>query len=293
MSNKPLQQRFWTYIVVGLLLFFLGMQYDIWRRSSSAQPKTEPVEDSLARIVKSGVLRVGYIDYPPAVIKDPNTGQLSGEFVDIAKFIASQLNVRLEFEEASWSTFMTGLQTHNYDISIAPTYIQVSRSANVAFTRPIAFLGNSAGVKKGDSRFENIQAPTDLDRSGLVVAVVQGEAADLFVKEHFKSAKVLELSGSDLSAPLELVATGQADVGLTDAYVTEQFVAQKPSVRDLFPNNPYNVSPMSWAVRPDDYRLLNFLNNSLEYLEATGKTAEWQKKYHAPWMYGIPSVKRP
>ena len=236
-------------------------------------------------------MKVGYINYPPAVIKDPNTGQLSGEFVEIARHIAQELNVKLEFQEASWSTFITGLQTHQYDVSIAPTYIKISRASNVAFTKPIAYLGNSAGVRKNDPRFANVKSPIDFDRPGIVVAVVQGEAADLYVKQHFAKARILELSGSDLAAPLTLVASEQADVGMTDAYVIKTFSAQNPQIRDVFASDPYDVSPMAWAVRPSDYRLLNFLNNSLEYLESTGKIQEWQQQYHAPWMFSVPSVR--
>jgi ABC-type amino acid transport substrate-binding protein len=290
MNGKPSSSRVWIAILGIAVVVLLLVQLNHWRTSSASEQPPVPVEDSLAQILKTGVMKVGYIDYPPAVIKDPNTGQLSGEFVDIARYIGSQLNVKVEFQEASWSTFITGLQTHQYDISIAPTYIEVSRAANVAFTQPIAYLGNSAGVRKSDPRFVNVKSPMDFDQPDIVVAVVQGEAADLYVKEHFTKAKILELSGSDLTAPLTLVANGQADVGLTDAYVTKTFVAQNSEIRDVFANDPYDISPMSWAVRPDDYRLLNFLNNSLVYLESTGKVEEWQQKYHATWMAALPGI---
>jgi len=292
MDSKSWSSKLWLMVLSAavVLLLFIQLSHP---GSQSTQPLAQatPVEDSLSQILKSGVMKVGYIDYPPAVIKDPKTGELSGEFVEIVRYIAKELNVKLEFQEASWATFITGLQTHQYDVSIAPTYIRIARAANVAYSNPIAYLGNSAGIRKGDSRFDSVKSPMDFDRPGIVVAVVQGEAADEYTKEHFTKAKVLELSGSDLAAPLTLVASGQADVGLTDAYVTRTFTAQNTQVRDVFANDPYDISPMAWSVRPDDYRLLNFINNALQFLESSGKIAEWQKQYNAHWMFSVPSVK--
>ena len=292
MNSKSSASGVWVLVLSVAVLALWAVELGHWRNpSASPQAQSAPVEDSLGQIIKSGVLKVGYIDYPPAVIKDPKTGQLSGEFVEIARYIAKELNVKLEFQEATSSTFIPGLQTRQYDISIAPTYIRVGRAASVAYSKPIAFLGNSAGVRKNDSRFNDVKSPTDLDRAGIVVAVVQGEAADEYAKEHFTKSKVLELSGSDLAAPLTLVASGQADVGLTNAYVTKTFTAQNAQIRDVFVDNPYDVSPMAWAVRPDDFRLLNFVNNSLDFLESSGRIGEWQRQFGAHWLYSVPSVK--
>src|SRR2546430_14254588 len=102
MNSKSDSSRFWIAVLgiaVGVLLL---IQLNHWRYQtfpSQAQPPN--VEDSLGQILKSGVMKVGYIDYPPAVIKDPKTGELSGEFVEIARYIAKELNVKLEFQEAS------------------------------------------------------------------------------------------------------------------------------------------------------------------------------------------------
>lgn len=261
-------------------------------RSGGKSPVTQPaapiVEDSLSQITMTGVMRVGYIPYPPAVIKDDKTGELSGDFVAIARYIASELGVKLEFHEATWSTFITGLQNGQYDISIACTYIKVGRAQSVAYSRPIAYLGNSAAVRVDDRRFQNVTKVDQFDQDGITIAVVQGESSHEYAKSHFVKATLRVLSGADLSAPLALVANGQADVGMSDAYVTATYCAANPSVRDVFGANPYDLSPMAWAVRPHDYRLLNFINNSLDFLETSGKLRQWQEEFGAHWVVKEP-----
>jgi len=264
-------------VVLGLMLLVVSCTNRI-----SVAPSTD---STLDRITKEKVLRVGYIVYPPAVVKDPQTGELSGEFVDIARYIADEIGARLEFHETSWSTFVAGLQAGQYDISIAPTYAKVSRAASVHFSEPIAYLGNSAVVLKNNSSLSGVKTAQEFDHKGLRVAVVQGEAAHEFATTHFKNAQVIVLSGSDLSAPCIAVISGQADVGLTDAYVTSRCAAEHTQLLDVFASNPYDLSPMAWSVRNSDVSLLIFINNSLEYVSSSGRLREIESKYNAHWLH--------
>jgi ABC-type amino acid transport substrate-binding protein len=263
----------------------------IWG-SSCIKKSEEPAgrqETTFENIQRTGLLNVGYIPYPPAVIKDETTGEVSGDFVELARYIANELDLKLVFHEVDWSNFATGLENHQYDLSISCTYIKVGRAAKVAFSRPIAYLGQSAGVRKNDRRFDDVRDVMEFDRKGIVVAVVSGESSHEYVKSNFKNATIRELSGADLTAPLALVASGQADVAMTDAYVTRKFCEQQPEIRDVFAENPYDLSPMAWAVRPTDFRLLNFINNAIETCEASGKLRKWSEKYDAHWVHKSPS----
>ena len=43
------------------------------------------------QIIRTGVIRAAYAIYPPASIKDPNTGELSGIFIDVLEEVAKNL----------------------------------------------------------------------------------------------------------------------------------------------------------------------------------------------------------
>lgn len=45
--------------------------------------------DTLGKVLSEGKIRAAYFVEPPAVMKDPNTGELSGTFVEAIKFIAT------------------------------------------------------------------------------------------------------------------------------------------------------------------------------------------------------------
>ena len=106
----------------------------------------------LDQTISSGELRVGYIVTPPNAIKDPATGDLSGFDVDAIREIASKMGLKTTFTETDWGTFAAGLQTNQFDVSIAPTFATTKRSMAVLFLRPLIFAGNGALVKAEDNR---------------------------------------------------------------------------------------------------------------------------------------------
>lgn len=248
-----------------------------------------PPEDSLARIQKEKVLRVGYVIYPPAVQKDPKTGKLSGHFVDAVEELGHLLDARIEYHEATWGTFAGGLETGQYDLSIAPTFRTVPRALAVAFTRPLFYVGNSAIARKGDTRFHSLG---DLATPGLKIAVTQGEAGHEYAKAHLPNAQLIVLSAADQSLAFTEVSSGRADVALGDAWAVAQYAARQTNVVDLFAAEPYNLTSVGWAVRPDDLRFLNFLNTALDFFDDTGQLARWERAYQAPWYHKATAWRR-
>jgi polar amino acid transport system substrate-binding protein len=244
---------------------------------------TKSRQSALARVAQSKVLRVGYIVFPPAVTKDPNTGVLSGHFVETVTEIARQADWKIEFVETDWSGFTAGLNSGRFDLSIAPTFVTIPRALSVSFSRPLFFAGNSAVVRKGETRFSDIAS---LDREGITISVTQGEAGHEYAKANFKKAKLNVLPGPDQSLTFQDVVSGRSDAALGDAYVTAKFASAHPSeIRDLFADNPYNLTPVSWAVKTGEYELLAFVNDAMEALESQNKLIEFEKASDAHWLH--------
>jgi ABC-type amino acid transport substrate-binding protein len=263
---------------LGLILLSIFVAAIGCRDERGAQAKEE---DTFKKIKREGILRVGYIPASPWCIRNAETGKLSGTFVEAVEEVARNMEVKVEYVEADFATFAAGLQSRRYDLSIAPTFATIQRAKSVAFTIPLMAAGNSAIVRKGDNRFKTLQ---DIDRKGIVVAVTQGEQGYEYAKVNFKNAEIKVLAGGDQNLTFSDVLAGRADVALGDTWFSAQFAAAHPEVQDLFADNPYNVTPVGWAVRYEDLSLLAFINTSLEYLDAIGKLDEIDRKYDAKWL---------
>jgi polar amino acid transport system substrate-binding protein len=234
------------------------------------------------RILKEKKINVGYIPSPPGAMKDLKTGEVVGYYVDGLRYIFQSVHVEPELIETTWANFAAGLQSGQFDMSIAGTFATIQRAASVEFTRPIFYLGYSAIVKKGDTRFK---ALSDFNKEGIKIAALLGGAAAEYVKENFPKATMVTLATGELTAPFVEVSAGRADVGIEDASQARRYAEQQPGVTDLFQANPYNVLPIAWTVKRGNQDLLNFLNTSIEYMLFTGKWEKMSEKYGATGRY--------
>jgi polar amino acid transport system substrate-binding protein len=245
---------------------------------------------TLDKILKEKVFNIGYIPSPPGAIKDPKTGELSGFYIDSIRYVAEIMNVKPVFHETKWATFAAGLQSGQFDLSVAATFATIPRAMAVDFTKPIHYLGYSAVVKKGDPRFKTL---ADIDKPGIKVAVVQGAAGHEYAKQNFKNAQLVVLATGDLTAPFVEVTAGRVDVGIEDAWATRRYSAKHPEVTDLFAENPYNVLPIAWAVRKGDQDMLNFMNTVVDYLLINGKMQGFAAKYGPVGRFQLKQIYEP
>ncbi len=223
------------------------------------------------RILKDRQIKIGYIPSPPGTIKDPASGDLKGYYVDGVRYIFKTIGVEPIFVETTWANFAAGLQSGQFDLSMAGTFATIQRAAAVEFTKPIHYLGYSAVVKKGDERFKTL---ADFNKEGLKIAVVQGGAAQEYVKENFPNATMVALGTGNLTAPFVEVSAGRADVGIEDAWQARRYASTQAGVTDLFQDNPYNLLPIAWTVKRGNQDLLNFMNTSIDFMLLTGR---WER----------------
>ena len=286
--TMKLNQRYYRFLFVSLgLILAIFFSLTSCTNNLDISNKTERnngVNSSkLEQIVSSNELKVGYLVFPPAITKDSANNKLGGHYIETIKEIARLNNWQLKFIETDWANFSAGLNSGRFDLSIVPTFVTVPRALSVYFTRPLFFAGNSAIVRINDERFTTIES---IDREGVKVAVTQGEAGDEYAKANFNKAEIISFSGSDQSLAFQAVVSGRADVALGDAYVTSQFTSRNAKqVKDLFANIPYNLTPVSWAVKRGEDELLNFIDSSLESLDFQGKLLEWEKQSGANWLH--------
>lgn len=242
--------------------------------------------DTLEKIKKTGSFSACYVPFATSIIKDPETGKLSGHSVDAVEYIANQINAKVDFVESTWGNLVADLVSGKCDMTLY-YYNLVPRAYEIAFTDPLNFEGNTALVNANDSRFANIKDVMEFDKPEYTVIVANGESGHLFVKDNFKNAKieVVDVEAGDTSNFLTAVSTKRADVGIVSSPVGEDWSKKHPEVRNVFAKDPFSLNPAAYAVRQDDLKFLNFLNNAFSVMELKGITRQFEKKYDATVMY--------
>ncbi len=236
--------------------------------TAAAQTASGSVMD---RIMSEKKFKIGYIPSPPSIIKDPASGEIRGFSVDAMRYVCSALKVEPVLVETTWANFVSGLNSNQFDLCIAGTFATIVRAGAVQFTKPIWYLGYSAVVKKDDTRFSK---PSDLNREGIRIALIQGGASVEYANENWPKAEKVLLSTGNLTAPFVEVAAGRVDVGVEDAWQARRFAAAQPGVVSLFDKEPYNLLPINWSVKRGNQEVVEFMNNAIDFLMVTGR---WEK----------------
>lgn len=236
----------------------------------------------LDEIMKSKEIHLGYVNYPPLMIRDPKTGALSGVYVEALNASFDALKIKPVWVEQTWATFAASLQSDQIDIFVGAAFGTPQRSFALSFTQPFAFMGNGVLVRKADAqgRFKAVQSIMDLDKDGLTIVALLGSAGHDWLKAHFKHAKVVGVDATNQSQGTLEVLAGRADASYNDAFVIAGDIHAHPAeTANLFETNPIDVSPISWAIKRKEPDLLVFLNTMLEYMETNGTWLQYEETY--------------
>jgi polar amino acid transport system substrate-binding protein len=235
----------------------------------------------LDEIISSKEIRLGWLDYPPLMIRDPNTQKLSGVYIEAIEAVLAPLKIKPVWVEMTWGTFAAALQADQIDIFIGGSFATPQRSLALSFTKPVAFEGNGVVVRKADAagRFKDVKSIMDFDKDGVTIVTPLGSAGHDWLKGHFTHAKVVGVEGTNQSAGSLEILAGRADANYIDAFIAAGDVhAHQNELTNVFAENPIDVAPIAWAIKRKEPDLLVFLNTTLEYMETSGAWLEYENK---------------
>jgi polar amino acid transport system substrate-binding protein len=213
-------------------------------------------EDTLATIRQRGTIRIGVVPDAPMVIVDAK-GELSGYSVDLARRLATDLGVDVEFVQTSWPQVVPDLIGRQFDVVISGLWVTMPRALVVNFTQPTASEGIhlvasqklAAGLQRvGDFNKPEVRIAVDAD-------TVQAQVA----KRVFPKATLV----TDVADPLEAVRTGKAHATLLPT-IAPSLVAEKGAGQLRLPlDKPLSTTSAAMAIRKGDADFLNLLNTWL------------------------------
>ncbi|MGA9176862.1 MAG: transporter substrate-binding domain-containing protein [Desulfobacterales bacterium] len=260
-----------------LLLMMIACSND-----STPVNQTQEKESVIEQVQKRGALRVGMSTFVPWAMKD-KTGNLIGFEIDVAKRLAKDTGVKVEFIPTKWSGIIPALITGKFDVIIGGMGIIPSRNLKVNFSIPYDHTGMSIVAHKtlaaGFSRLE------DFNSSGVVIAARLGSTAATAAKKYMPKA-TLRLFDDESQAYQELV-NGKV-YAVVGSAPTPEFQAIKYPEKLFLPlDKTFTKEPIGFAVKKGDLDTLNYFNNWIRYVESEGwlkdrknywfRTKDWEK----------------
>jgi polar amino acid transport system substrate-binding protein len=226
-----------------------------------------PAVDTLATVRQRGVLRVGVVQVPPMVMLDRSNNYV-GFSVDVARRLAADLGVRVEFVETWWTEVMPQLVDGRSDVIITGLWMNVPRALVANFTQPTATEGMYliasrplAGQRRTLDAF---------DQPGVKIAVSTDPAQLAVARARFPRATVMAVDDD----PLLVITEGQAQAAVVATLSAEAVVASAPRRWFLPSAEALSRTSAGMAVRKGDPDFLAFLNTWLDMQRESGWLAE-------------------
>lgn len=218
-------------------------------------------EDLIAKIQKAGVIKVGMAPSPSDQSPNPDSGEYEGYNVEMAGEIAKLMNVKLQIVPATWATLVSGLAADQYDIVFANLFATPERALVVSFTQPYAFNGFMVMVLK-DSPIASLD---QLDSPDVTFAGMSGSVESIYPPTLYPKSHTKVLVGENVAAPAQEVLAGRVTAHMIDPTTYAILKSQNPDLANktrLLNDADHLLKPvgLSYAVRPEDTHMLNFLN---------------------------------
>jgi polar amino acid transport system substrate-binding protein len=146
-----------------------------------------PSKAALQDLTPHGMLRAAInFGNPVLAQKNPASGEPGGVSVDLARELAKQLGVALEFVffEAAGKVFEAA-QSNAWDIAFLA--LDPVRAADILFTAPYVLIEGTYLVRDASP----LHAIDDFDRAGVRITVGKGAAYDLYLTRTLKHAEIV------------------------------------------------------------------------------------------------------
>jgi len=212
-------------------------------------------------------------NFPPFAFVDKD-GKPSGFDVDSLDWIAQQMGFQVKHQPMDWDGIIPNLVAKKIDVIASGMSITEERKQQVNFSIPYWVIKQVMVVKKdSDLTVDTVKT------GGKKLGVQRGTTEAEFLKEMIgKDGVNFELRYYD-SAPLavEDVLNGRIDAAAMDDAPAQDAVSKKP-VR-ILGTFGMKEEDFGYAIRKEDTKLLEMINEGLKKLMADPYWEELKKKY--------------
>jgi putative glutamine transport system substrate-binding protein len=233
-------------------------------------------DNSLDAIKKRGVIKIGVkYDAPPFGSLNPQTNQVTGFDVDLARAIAKHLlgsPDKVQLVQVKSDNRIPLVENGDIDAFVATATITPARMKTINFSNVYYRAGQSLLVKKGSP----VKSYRELDGKG--VCSVQGSTPEQTIRRLVPKANVITFE--TYPECLTALRGGRVDAVTTDNVILAGYAAQDPNALELV-GGLFTFEPYGIGIKKGNDSLTKAINDTLADLKKNGEYA----KIHEQWLH--------
>ena len=264
-----MRKQFLVSAMVLVCVLVLGMAAST---SAGELQRKLVAESAVEQIAKRGVIKVGMDVFVPWAMKDKK-GELIGFEIDMAKKLAADMGVKVEFVPTKWSGIIPALITGKFDVLIGGMTITTQRNLKINFTRPYYYTEQGLMAHKKKAAGFKV---ADFNSPDVTIAARLGSTAALAAKQNFPKAK-LRLFDDEPAAVQEL-RNGNVHAMVSAQPLPSSTALEYPDTIMVY-DEVMMEEAIGIGVRKGDLDTLNLINNWIEINRNNG----WIQGKYAYW----------
>jgi len=230
--------------------------------------------NKLENILQSNKIKVCiWTNYYGISYLDQRTQKLIGIDVDLAKELAKDLGVGLQFVPSSFATLIDDVTSNRCDIAMFAIGNTKKRRQKIRFTTPHLSSDIYAVTTKSNKK---IKSWDDIDKKGNVVAVAKGMYHETVMKKNLKNAELLVVNS--YKARENEVLSGRADVFMSDYPFGKRMLAKTNWAKLIEPISTYHMTPYAWAVAYGNENFYQRVEKFIQDIKYDGRLLHYAKK---------------
>lgn len=246
------------------------------KSASSGETATTPARafpagTTMAKLQDKGEITIGVkYDVAPFGFKNPQSGEVEGFDVDVAKAVAGELGVKPKLIEAISDNRIPFLKNGTADLILSTMTINAERDQEIDFSDPYFIARGSILIKKSDTSIKGVK-----DLAGKQVCTALGSTYEETLKKQVPKATRRLVDG--YSECLELIQNGAVDAVSTDDAILSGMIKQDDSLKLV--GEPLTTEPYGAGIKQGDTAFQKFVNEAIQKFKDDGRWAATYEKW--------------
>jgi polar amino acid transport system substrate-binding protein len=247
-----------------VLLVMVGLMAGYAQMAAAAEAaRVSPVLD---RIVAKKELVVGTAASMPPFNMTTKDGKIVGMEIDLANLIAGAMNVKLTLKVVPFNNLLAALEGGQVDMILSSMTITPARNLKVAFVGPYFASGKSILTKQANA--ESMNDVSKVNKPDKTLVVLKGSTSQVFAEKIFPKAKLL--LADDYDQAVAMLREDKAQAMVADMPICQVSVYRYPDAGLATLQKPLSYEPLGMAIPPNDFLLVNLLQNLLNTMQKDG-----------------------
>jgi ABC-type amino acid transport substrate-binding protein len=270
--------RWLTVLVLALGVLALGACGDDDDESSGggdtatvAPAKSFAAGTTMKALQDKGEITIGVkFDVPPFGRKDPQSGDVEGFDIDLAKAIADELGATPKYIEALSDNRIAFLKDGTADLILSTMTINAERDEEIDFSEPYFIAKGRILVKKDDTSIKDVK-----DLAGKKVCTALGSTYEETLKKQAPKAKRTLVDS--YSECLELIQNGGVDAVSTDDVILTGMIIQDDTLKLV--GEDLTTEPYGVGIKQGDTAFKEFVDGVVAAYKQDGSWATAYEKW--------------